>query len=42
MTFHGRNVDQVLHLIDALKLTEEYGEVCPASLKKGDKALKAT
>ena len=24
------------------RFTEEYGEVCPANWKKGDKALKAT
>lgn len=38
----GRNVDEVLRLIDALQFTEEYGEVCPANWKKGDKALTAT
>jgi peroxiredoxin 2/4 len=38
----GRNVDEVLRLIDARQFTEEYGEVCPANWKKGDKALKAT
>jgi len=38
----GRNVDEVLRLIDALQFTEEYGEVCPANWKKGEKALKAT
>ncbi len=38
----GRSVDEVLRMIDALQFTEEYGEVCPANWKKGDKALKAT
>jgi len=38
----GRNVDEVLRLIDALQFTEEFGEVCPANWKKGDKALQAT
>lgn len=38
----GRNVDEVLRMIDALQFTEEHGEVCPANWKKGDKALKAT
>lgn len=38
----GRNVDEVLRLIDALQFTEEYGEVCPANWKKGEKALSAT
>ncbi|MDP4240030.1 MAG: peroxiredoxin [Bacteroidota bacterium] len=38
----GRSVDEVLRMIDSLQFTEEYGEVCPANWKKGDKALKAT
>jgi len=38
----GRNVDEVLRLVDALQFTEEFGDVCPANWKKGDKALKAT
>lgn len=38
----GRNVDEVLRLIDALQFTEEFGEVCPANWKKGDKALTPT
>jgi len=38
----GRNVDEVLRLVDALQFTEEYGEVCPANWKKGEKALVAT
>ncbi|MDD4971765.1 MAG: peroxiredoxin [Paludibacter sp.] len=38
----GRNVDEVLRMIDSLQFTEEYGEVCPANWKKGDKALVAT
>jgi peroxiredoxin 2/4 len=38
----GRNVDEVLRVLDALQFTEEYGEVCPANWKKGDKAMKPT
>ena len=38
----GRSVDEVIRVLDALQFTEEYGEVCPANWKKGDKALKAT
>ena len=38
----GRSVDEVIRLIDALQFTEEYGEVCPADWKKGQKGLKAT
>lgn len=38
----GRSVEEVIRMLDALQFTEEYGEVCPANWKKGDKALKAT
>jgi peroxiredoxin 2/4 len=38
----GRSVDEVIRVLDALQFTEEYGEVCPANWKKGDKAMKAT
>jgi len=38
----GRSVEEVIRVLDALQFTEEYGEVCPANWKKGDKALKAT
>ncbi len=38
----GRNVDEVLRMIDALQFTEEYGEVCPADWHKGEKGLSAT
>ena len=38
----GRNVDEMLRMIDALQFTEEHGEVCPAGWNKGDKGMKAT
>ncbi|NDV69647.1 peroxiredoxin [Dysgonomonas sp. 25] len=38
----GRSVDEALRVIDALQFTEQYGEVCPANWKKGDKSLKPT
>ncbi|MES2345735.1 MAG: peroxiredoxin [Chlamydiota bacterium] len=38
----GRNVDEVLRLIDALNTFETVGEVCPANWKLGDKTLKPT
>jgi peroxiredoxin (alkyl hydroperoxide reductase subunit C) len=38
----GRNVDEMLRMIDALQFTEEHGEVCPAGWTKGDKGMKAT
>ncbi len=38
----GRNVDEVLRLVDALQFTEEFGEVCPANWNKGDRSMKPT
>jgi len=38
----GRSVDEVIRMLDALQFTEEFGEVCPANWKKGDKAMKPT
>ncbi|TMW61839.1 hypothetical protein Poli38472_010902 [Pythium oligandrum] len=37
----GRNVDEVLRLIEAFQFNEEHGEVCPANWKKGKKTMKA-
>lgn len=36
----GRNIDELLRLVDALQYHEQHGEVCPAGWKKGDKAMK--
>lgn len=38
----GRNVDEMLRMIDALQFTEKYGEVCPAGWNKGDDGMKPT
>jgi len=38
----GREVDEILRVIDALQHTEKHGEVCPAGWKKGSKAMKAS
>jgi peroxiredoxin (alkyl hydroperoxide reductase subunit C) len=38
----GRNVDEMLRLLEALQYTESHGEVCPANWKKGETAMKAT
>ena len=38
----GRNIDEMLRMIDALQFTEEHGEVCPAGWNKGDTGMKAT
>ena len=36
----GRNVDEMLRLVDALQFTEKHGEVCPAGWQKGDTGMK--
>ena len=38
----GRNVDEMLRMIDALQFHEEHGEVCPAGWTQGDKGMKDT
>jgi peroxiredoxin (alkyl hydroperoxide reductase subunit C) len=38
----GRNVDEVLRVLDALQFTEEHGEVCPANWREGEEAMKPT
>ena len=38
----GRNVDEMLRMVDALQFTEEHGEVCPAGWKKGEKGMTAS
>ena len=38
----GRNVDEMLRMIDALQFTEEHGEVCPAGWKNGDAGMTAS
>ena len=38
----GRDVDEMLRLVDALQFTEQYGEVCPAGWKKGEGGMKPT
>lgn len=38
----GRNVDEMLRMVDALQFTEIHGEVCPAGWKKGDEGMKAS
>ena len=38
----GRDIDEMLRVIDALQFTEEHGEVCPAGWHKGDKGMKDT
>ena len=37
----GRNVDDMLRVVDALQFHEEHGEVCPAGWQKGQSGMKA-
>ena len=36
----GRNIDEMLRMVDALQFTEEHGEVCPAGWNKGKAGMK--
>ena len=36
----GREVDEMLRVVDALQFTEEHGEVCPAGWRKGQAGMK--
>ena len=36
----GRNVDEVLRMLEALQHLEKYGEVCPANWTEGQKGMK--
>ena len=38
----GRNMDELIRLVDALQFHEEHGEVCPAGWSKGDRGMTAS
>lgn len=38
----GRDVDELLRVVDALQFTEEHGEVCPAGWQAGESGMKPT
>ncbi|HEB83061.1 MAG TPA: peroxiredoxin C [Gammaproteobacteria bacterium] len=38
----GRNIDEMLRMVEALQFTEEHGEVCPAGWHEGEKGMEAT
>lgn len=38
----GRDIDEMLRMIDALQFHEEHGEVCPAGWKEGEAGMKDT
>ncbi len=36
----GRNIDEALRILDAIRYVEKHGEVCPANWKEGEEAMK--
>ncbi len=38
----GRNVDEMLRVVDALQFHEKHGEVCPAGWQNGEDGMKPT
>lgn len=36
----GRNIDEMIRMVDALQFVEQHGEVCPAGWKSGDEGMK--
>ena len=38
----GRNIDEMLRMVDTMLFTNEHGEVCPAGWQKGDAGMKAS
>ena len=38
----GRNIDEMLRMIDALSFNQNHGEVCPAGWEDGDSGMNAT
>jgi len=38
----GRNIDEMIRMVDTMLFTNEFGEVCPAGWVKGDEGMKAS
>lgn len=38
----GRNIDDMIRVVEAFQFHEEHGEVCPAQWKKGEQGMKAS
>jgi peroxiredoxin (alkyl hydroperoxide reductase subunit C) len=38
----GRNIDEMLRMVDALQFNEEHGEVCPAGWKEGEAGMQGS
>ncbi|HBU77071.1 MAG TPA: alkyl hydroperoxide reductase, partial [Muricauda sp.] len=37
----GRNIDEMLRMVDALAFHSEHGDVCPANWEEGKQAMNA-
>jgi len=38
----GRNIDEIIRVVEALQYTDKHGEVCPAGWQKGDRGMDAS
>lgn len=38
----GRNIDEMLRMVDTMLFTNEHGEVCPAGWQKGEEGMQAS
>jgi len=38
----GRNIDEMIRMVDAMQFTDEHGEVCAAGWQKGDEGMTAS
>jgi len=38
----GRNIDEMIRMVDALQFNEEHGDVCPAGWQKGEAGMKGS
>ncbi|HFC00379.1 MAG TPA: redoxin domain-containing protein, partial [Phaeodactylibacter sp.] len=38
----GRNIDEMIRMVDTMLFTNEHGEVCPAGWVKGDEGMTAS
>ncbi|MCK9473689.1 peroxiredoxin [Sulfurimonas sp.] len=38
----GRNIDEMIRMVDAMQFHDEHGEVCAAGWQKGDEGMKAS
>ncbi|QCI25402.1 redoxin domain-containing protein [Buchnera aphidicola (Sitobion avenae)] len=38
----GRNIKEIIRMVDAVDFHDKFGEVCPANWKKGERGMKAS